>query len=545
MGGRKRGPRLTAARRKGGPKGSPRRGDVEAANGAAGVLLDSRGLPSVAAPMPMHLLAVSRCLPAESADLGASPIAPRDCGLRVQSDAANLSAEAPYLGHKLRGQTSVATMVGVSELRPQLLESADAPTAKSQVPVSPTQLVAVQAIRANGAGASVVELEPELAASSLSLAAREAGVAGEDEQSPAQAHAVDSPGSPVEPVAHPRPLGNPYVVALAGRNPPGEELLVEESESMSDSESESESESESDSDSESNSESNSVSDTGEAGEAARQDVRIGRPRRMVQSSESDEESGSDSGPESDSASDSDDDDVASGGSSSEEDVDEVDEDVRVQTWSQGNRKRWLVRSQQTLSMRGRHTPPPPMEIVAAKRQKVARAPLERGASAATQKAEEEITPPAGNVSMQARVKPRPSDSSMSRTNPRPDRPARQRGQIHARGRGTNRGSSNNSGERQFSAKLAEPALSVAPNSAGRRASGRNRAAPVAFWTLDGLSRWECFHTLHNCTHLAGTEDLSLASRINFPPSINPTFSLLLYRGAARTKAAVAAIRSTG
>lgn len=467
--------------------------------------------------MPMHLLAVSRCLPAESAELGgAAPIAPRDGALRVQSDAANLSGEAPFLGHKLRGQTSATTMVGVTEMRPQLLESVDTSTAKPQVPVSSTQLVAVQGIRPNGAGASVVELEPELTASSLSLAAREADVAGEHEHPLGQAHTVDSPGSPVEPVAHPRPLGIPYVGALACRNPPGEELLVEESESMSDSESESEPESDSESDSDSDSsesESDSVSDIGEPGEDVRQDVRIGRPRRMVQSSDSDEESGSDSGPESESASDSDDEDIASGASSSEEHVDDVDEDTRVQTWSQGNRKRWLVRSQQTLSMRGRHTPPPPMEIVAAKRQKVASASLERGASAATQKAEEEITPPAGNVSMQPRVKPRPSDSSMSRTKARPDRPARQREQFRGKGRGTKRGASSNSAEGHFSAKMVEPAISVAPNSSGRRASGRNRAAPVAFWTLDGLSRWECrlrnINTLHNCTHLAGAGDLLL------------------------------------
>ncbi len=266
---------------------------------------------------------------------------------------------------------------------------------------------------------------------------------------------------------------------------------MSESESESDCESESDSESDSDSDSESHSESDSevsASHVSEAGEAVRKDVRIGRPRRVVQSSKSDEESGPDSGSESDSASDSDDEDVTSGTSSSEEDVDKVDEDIRAQSWSQNNRKRWPVRSQPTHSMRGRHTPPPPMEIVTAKRQKLTMAPLDRGASASAQKAEEEITPPAGNASMQPRVKARPS-SSRSRAKPHLDRPGPQRGHNRGRGQGAKRGG--NSDKEQFSAKLAETRISGAANSAGRRASGRNRAAPVAFWTLDGLSRWVC------------------------------------------------------
>eukprot|EP01043_Picozoa_sp_COSAG02_P020498 COSAG02_NODE_1014_length_15195_cov_11.098105_6_plen_513_part_00 len=501
MGGGRR--RLTAARRKGGPKSSPRRGECSS-NGTAGVLLDSRGLPSMAAPIPMHLLAVSRCLPAESGDVnaeGATATAPRDCGLELQIEAANSSeGEAPCRGDdQQRSQTSAdaaqAILVVASDLSPQPLGRADISTAKPQASLSPTHQFAAQGGREKQAAVSVVELEPVLAASSLPLAARKDELAAEDTRPLAQAHAVDSPGSPVEPVAHPRQLERiRNAGALASGSSEREELLVEESESMSESESESDSgsESESDSDSEpdsdSESESNvSASDVSEAGAAVRKDVRIGRPRRVVQSSKVDEESGPDSGSESDSTSDSDNEDVTSGSSSSEDDFDEVDEDIGAPSWSQNNRKRWPVRSQPTHSMRGRHTPPPPMETVTAKRQKLTMARLDRGASASAQKAEEEITPPAGNVSMQPRVKARPC-SSRSRAKPRPDRPVPQRRHNRGRGRGTKRGGSSNSDKEQSSAKLAEPAISDATNSVGRRASGRNRAAPVAFWTLDGLSR---------------------------------------------------------
>ena len=139
--GRRRGPRLTAARRKGGPKSSPRRGACSP-NGRAGepgVLLDSRGLPSMAAAMPMHLLAVSRCLSPENVDVSsedaASPV-PRDGGNHVQIEAANSPVGGPQApGHdSLRGQTSTdepsAIPVRSSELRPQLLDCTETGPAK-------------------------------------------------------------------------------------------------------------------------------------------------------------------------------------------------------------------------------------------------------------------------------------------------------------------------------------------------------------------------------------------------------------------------------
>ena len=55
------------------------------------------------------------------------------------------------------------------------------------------------------------------------------------------------------------------------------------------------------------------------------------------------------------------------------------------------------------------------------------------------------------------------------------------------GRGKKRAGSSISGERHVAAKKPVEQAGV-DTSRGRRTSGRDRAAPVAFWTLDGLSR---------------------------------------------------------
>ena len=211
------------------------------------------------------------------------------------------------------------------------------------------------------------------------------------------------------------------------------------------------------------------------------DIGADHPRRRrerrravaLEPSESDDSAGEESESDGDSSSD---------GSSDEEGLSEEDDEEEVELVPSrrqpkpGARKRLPdARAQPRLSMRGRHTPPPPMEIVAAKRQKVAPIKL-----ASPQKVEEEITPPAGNVSSSAQRYERGSGRGSRQ-------PARGRGgRGRGRGQGRGRRGSGSTDRGRPPQKQTVPADSDDPS--GRRTSGRDRAPPVAFWTLDGLSR---------------------------------------------------------
>ena len=106
--------------------------------------------------------------------------------------------------------------------------------------------------------------------------------------------------------------------------------------------------------------------------------------------------------------------------------------------------------------RGRGTPPPPEGPSVANRLKAA-------TSRRTQKAEEEITPPTFGSS--DAISPRDVDAQV------------RQGHKSARLQPTRKGGA-----------AYKPCQHTEPNRPGRRSSNRDRVAPIAFWTLDGLGR---------------------------------------------------------